>query len=79
MTRRAQATLEFSLVLIITIALIAGFYRIAAWLRGHIPSRQDTYDETRISAGQKASPGQPEIVYPNASLIAEDQVYMLKK
>ena len=78
MTRKAQATLEFTLVLIIAIALIAGFYRIASWLRGHIPNRQGSYDSSRVSAGSKASPGSPEIVY-QASILGEDQVYLLRK
>ncbi|MDD5119836.1 MAG: hypothetical protein PHR84_00800 [Candidatus Omnitrophica bacterium] len=80
MIKKAQATLEFSLVLIIAVGLIAGFYVMARWVAGHIPNRQDSYDLSRKDAGQKSSPGQPERVY-EASVFADsaDWIYLFRK
>jgi len=63
--KKAQATLEFSLILIIAIALIAGFLAIARWATQRIEPRQAQYEADRLSAGTKATAGQPEIGYYN--------------
>jgi len=75
---KGQATLEFSLVLIITIVLIGGFIGITTWVVGHLVPRQDQYEFDRVGAGTKATAGLPEIGY-HTSLYADDQVYYLRK
>jgi len=71
--KKAQATLEFTLMLIITVALIAGFTRLAKWVEGHIGDRQKQYEDTRLMAGKRKSPGAGEKYL--ASLFDEDDIY----
>ena len=59
MTRQAQATLEFALVFIIIAALILGLLSLWAWSKNNIGGRWGAFEDTRVQAGTKASPGEP--------------------
>ncbi|MCK9432772.1 MAG: hypothetical protein PHS12_05765 [Candidatus Omnitrophica bacterium] len=76
--KKAQATLEFTLVFVIMVALIAGLLNLWAWSEGQIWARQGSYEGTRVAAGSKDSPGEPEVSY-GASDITDSQIYMFKK
>jgi hypothetical protein len=78
MIKKAQATLEFSLVLIIIVALIAGLVSIAAWSRSHLIKRQAEFDATRVAAGSIASPGEPRDYYLTPAMEDKD-LYLLSK
>jgi len=60
MAKKAQAILEFSMVFILVAALILGLLGLWAWSKDNIPARQDAFEDTRIKAGEKATPGYPE-------------------
>lgn len=78
MTKRAQATLEFALAFIIMVALIAGLLNLWAWSKNQIGARQGSYEGSRVAAGSKGSPGEPEVSY-GAGQITDAQTYLFKK
>lgn len=49
--KKAQATLELSLVLIATISLIIGLFRITLWFTDDMKRRQARYERSRRMAG----------------------------
>ena len=63
MIRKGQSILEFSLVFIIIAALILGLLQLWRWSKENIRIRQDAFDGSRIDAGTKTQPGQPEFEY----------------
>jgi hypothetical protein len=67
MTKKAQATLEFSLIFILVAALIIGLIGLWRWSVENIPKRQGAFEATRIVAGEKATPGTPE---PNGTVFS---------
>jgi hypothetical protein len=54
-TQRAQATLEFTLIFIITATLLAGLIGLWKWSSDNIIKRQVDYNTTRVQAGSTAS------------------------
>ncbi|MDD3345817.1 MAG: hypothetical protein PHO34_05285 [Candidatus Omnitrophica bacterium] len=76
--KKAQATLEFTLIFIIAVALIAGLLNLWSWSKDQIWARQGSYEDTRVQAGSRDSAGEPAVPY-GASEITDDQIYFLKK
>jgi Flp pilus assembly protein TadG len=76
--KKAQATLEFALAFIVMVALIAGLLNLWAWSKDQIGARQGSYEGTRVAAGSKDSPGDPEVSY-GASDITDSQIYLFGK
>ncbi|MFA6350429.1 MAG: hypothetical protein WCY12_05865 [Candidatus Omnitrophota bacterium] len=75
--KKAQATLEFTLIFIVMAALIAGLLNLWAWSKNQIGARQGSYEGTRVEAGSKGSPGEPAVPY-GASDITDSQIYLFK-
>jgi len=63
MTRKAQATLEFALVFVIVAFLIMGLLGLWRWSKDNMGARQGAFENSRVSAGTKTSPGQPEVSF----------------
>jgi hypothetical protein len=78
MIKKAQATLEFTLVFIILVALIAGLLNMWLWSKNQLWGRQGSYEGSRVAAGSKDSPGEPAIVYQAAAMQDKD-IYLFKK
>ena len=49
--KKAQATLEFTLMFVIMVALLFGLLSMWKWSVGSIVKRQQAYNATRLSAG----------------------------
>jgi hypothetical protein len=77
MISRGQATLEFSLIFIIMVALLFGLLGLWKWSSDNIIKRQLRYNETRIQAGSRTSPGEPGKPF-TAEDIQENQLYLFK-
>ncbi len=58
MRKKAQATLEFTLIFVITVALLLGLLGLWKWSSDNIVKRQLRYNATRVGAGS-SSPGEP--------------------
>lgn len=78
MIKKAQATLEFALAFIIMVALIAGLLNLWSWSKNNIGARQAAYEDSRVQAGSKDSPGEPATPY-EASPITDEQTYLFKR
>ena len=52
--RKGQATLEFTLIFIITAALLVGLLGLWRWSSDKIIKRQIDYNTTRVQAGSTA-------------------------
>jgi hypothetical protein len=77
MIRKAQATLEFTLVFIISAVLIMGLLRLWRWSHNNISLRQSAYEGSRVEAGKIASPGQPEVAYDaTATPFTNERIYL---
>lgn len=78
MIRKAQITLEFTLIFVIIIVLISGLFTFWKWSSDNIVKRQVRYNRTRLQAGS-STPGEPSGsgVF-EASPIRENQLYMLR-
>jgi Tfp pilus assembly protein PilX len=63
MTKQGQATLEFTLVFIVVVALIMGLLTLWGWSKNNISSRQSAFEGTRVQAGTKESAGVPEVPF----------------
>lgn len=77
MKRKSQATLEFTLIFIIAVALIAGLLNMWLWSKNQIWGRQDTYESTRVAAGTNATAGEPSGY--GASALQDKDMYLFKK
>jgi len=75
--KKAQATLEFSLIFIIIVALIAGILNLWTWSHNQIGARQGAYEDSRVAAGSKASPGKPSTY--GAGDITDERTYLFRK
>jgi hypothetical protein len=75
--KEAQATLEFTLIFVIMTALIAGLLNLWVWSESQIGARQGSYEGSRVQAGSKDSPGDPEVC-GGASDITDSQIYLFK-
>jgi uncharacterized protein (UPF0333 family) len=51
--KRAQASLEMSIALILAAMLMIGAAKIFVWLNGNMVLRQKRYEDTRVSAGSQ--------------------------
>jgi hypothetical protein len=60
MIKRAQATLEFTLVSVIIIALLVSLVGLWKWSSDNIVRRQVKYNDSRVEAGspESATPGE---------------------
>ena len=78
MIRKAQITLEFTLISVIIIVLLSGLFTFWKWSSDNIVKRQVRYNRTRLQAGSN-TPGEPSGsgVF-EASPIQENQLYMLR-
>jgi len=56
--KKAQATLEFTVVFVIMVTLLMGLLTLWKWSSDNIVNRQKKYNETRVGAGS-SSPGEP--------------------
>jgi len=78
--RKAQATLEFTLIFIISAVLIMGLLNLWKWSKDNISRRQSAYEDSRVTAGKMASPGQPEVSYDATyTPITDSQTYLFSK
>lgn len=77
MMKKAQAILEFTLAFIVMVALIAGLLKLWSWSNSQMKSRQDVYEDTRVQAGSKETPGEPAIVYSDEEKKDAD-IYLFK-
>ena len=77
MTEKAQATLEFTLVFIIAVALIAGLLNMWVWSKNQIWARQGAYEGSRVAAGTNATAGEPSGY--GASPLSDKDIYLFKK
>ncbi|MFA5311072.1 MAG: hypothetical protein WC355_02030 [Candidatus Omnitrophota bacterium] len=78
MKRKAQATLEFTLIFVIIAVLIFGLLTFWKWSSDNIVKRQVRYNQTRVQAGS-TTPGEPGgSGLFEASPIEDDQLYMLR-
>jgi len=78
MIKNGQSILEFALIFIIMVALIMGLLALGSWSKNNILSRQEAYEDTRVKAGSKDSPGQPAVPY-EATPITDAQTYLFKR
>ena len=62
MRNKAQATLEFTLIFVIIVALLMGLLTLWKWSSDNIIKRQRNYNSSRLTAGSD-TPGEPGIVY----------------
>jgi hypothetical protein len=60
MINKAQATLEFTVVFVIMIALLIGMISLWLWSSSRIVSRQIDYNAMRVKGGQRSL--KPEVV-----------------
>jgi len=58
MKKSAQVTMEFTLVFVIMVALLAGLLTLWKWSSDSIVRRQVLYNQTRLTAGSE-TPGEP--------------------
>jgi len=81
MISRAQATLEFTLVFIIAVALLMGLIGLWKWSSDNIVKRQLKYNQTRLQAGSLDTPGEPGVVNMiyEAPEFTQNQFYLFKK
>jgi hypothetical protein len=56
--KKAQATLEFTVVFVIMVTLLMGLLSLWKWSSDNIVERQNKYNQTRKQAGSD-SPGEP--------------------
>ncbi len=56
--RKAQATLEFTLIFVIMVSLLLGLLSLWKWSSDNIVKRQQSYNASRLGAGS-SSPGEP--------------------
>ena len=54
-----QVTLEFTLILVIMVALLMGLLGLWKWSSDNIIHRQSDYNGSRVKAGSISSPGAP--------------------
>ena len=59
MINKGQATLEFTLIFVIMVALTLGLLGLWKWSSDNIVKRQLEYNKTRVEAGS-TTPGAPE-------------------
>ena len=78
MIKKAQATLEFALIFIIMVALIAGLLNLWSWSKNNIPARRDAFEGSRVGAGSKSSPGEPATPFA-AGQITDGQTYLFNR
>lgn len=77
MRGKGQVTLEFTLVFIIMIALLAGLLSLWKWSSDNIVKRQLDYNSTREAAGSIAPGEEPPATY-EALPMTEKDVYLFK-
>ncbi|MGA2775803.1 MAG: hypothetical protein ABSE81_07085 [Candidatus Omnitrophota bacterium] len=75
MKRRAQATLEFTFVFVIIIALISSLFVMWKWSTDNIVKRQEWYNGSRVGAGSIDTPGEPEAQATVQPLTDTNMVY----
>ena len=73
--RKAQATLEFTLIFVIIIALLASLFVMWQWSMGNMVTRQKLYSSQRTQAGSTDTPGEPLAQEKVKALTDEDMVY----
>ena len=56
--KKAQATLEFTVIFVIMVTLLMGLLALWKWSSDNIVQRQQSYNTTRLQAGS-GSPGEP--------------------
>lgn len=76
MISRGQATLEFTLIFVIMVALLFGLLGLWKWSSDNIIRRQLEYNAGRVSAGS-TTPGLPE-KSSETPAIQESQFYLFK-
>jgi len=76
--KKAQVTLEFTLIFVIIVALLSGLLTFWKWSSDNIVKRQVRYNATRVQAGSN-TPGEPSGsgVF-EAAPVSNNQVYMLQ-
>jgi hypothetical protein len=72
--RKAQATLEFTLIFVIIIALLSSIFVMWKWSTDNIVKRQKLYNSQRDMAGS-TTPGEPAVQETVEPLTDEDMVY----
>ena len=74
-----QATLEFTLIFVIMVALLFGLLGLWKWSSDSIIQRQLKYNTSRLEAGS-TTPGKPSAgdMY-QASQLTDNQTYLFKK
>jgi len=77
MSKNGQVTLEFTLIFVIMVALLAGLLSLWKWSSDNIIKRQINYNSTRAQAGQISSGETPPTTY-EAEKMAEKDVYLFK-
>ena len=77
MIKRAQVTLEFTLIFVIMIALLAGLLSLWKWSSDNIIKRQVSYNSSRVAAGQISAGQTPPATY-EAEEITKKDVYLFK-
>lgn len=56
--KKAQATLEFTLIFVIMVMLLLGLLGLWKWSSDNIVSRQQNFNASRLQAGS-STPGEP--------------------
>ena len=77
MIKKGQVTLEFALIFVIMIALLAGLISLWKWSSDNIIRRQIDYNATRQTAGSINPGGEMPAKY-EAEPMTEKDVYLLK-
>ena len=78
MIKKGQAILEFALIFVIVAALILGLLSLWSWSNDNISLRQGSFEDTRVQAGSKDSPGEPAIPF-KAAPITDGQTYLFRR
>jgi hypothetical protein len=68
--RKAQATVELSIALIMAMMLLVGAAKIMVWLSGRVVARQKVYEETRVSAGSQTISNRSRLVEADSLSVA---------
>lgn len=77
MMNKAQATLEFTLIFVIMVALVMGLLGLWKWSSDNIVKRQLSYNSTRLQAGS-SSPGEPTQAF-QAAAAGENAFYLFRQ
>ena len=83
MSGKGQATLEFTVIFVIMVVLLAGLFNLWKWSSDNIIKRQVFYNDTRVrygsvGEGEASKEAIEEIGTFKAEPITDSQIYMFR-